>query len=348
MGNRTTWVLGLALAGCAPKASLTPSIPSAIPSAESAPRDVQVLLDIDALWNFDETGETRSAFEKRRVELEGAIAAAEVPPDVHRQLVLTHLELLTQLARTHTLEGNVDQADVLLARVRDDLGSTPEADTLRVQVRLLLEHGRARRTAKEPEAAREAFVAAWELARTHAPDLDGLAVDAAHMVGIVDSGTEGELEWGHRALDLAESSSNPAAQKWRASLLNNLGWAAFDREQYAKALELMERQVVLRREAGKEPALRIALWSQARVLRALGRVEEALAAQQGLIERYGEDATTDGFVQEEVAECLLALGRTDEAKPWFAKAHELLADTWRKDAEPDRLARLAELGGVEP
>ena len=167
------------------------------------------------------------------------------------------------------------------------------------------------------------------------------------MVGICDMGSDGELEWGHKALELAESSESAAARKWRASLLNNLGWAAFDRGQHAQALELMERQIVLRQEAGKEPALRIALWSRGRVLRALGRVDEALAVQEKLLADYGEDARADGFVHEELAECLYAVGRRDEARPWFRSAHELLKESWLADAEPDRLRRLAQLGGVE-
>lgn len=314
------------------------------------PVDVPALLDLAPLWDFSDVEASRVAFEARRVKLQAALASGTLSPELRRQVDLARLELLTQLARTHSLEGDVDAADARLARVADDLPEPlPEplpADLARVRVRYLLEHGRTRRTAKEPEVARTAFVSAWEVARAQPAGLDGLAVDAAHMVAICDAGTEGELEWGHRALELAESSTEPAARKWRPTLLNNLGWAAFERGQLDVALERMERQVALRREAGKEPALRIALWSRARVLRELGRVEEALAAQTSLLETYGEDARSDGFVHEEMAECLHALGRTADAAPWFASAHALLSETWLADAEPARLARLAELGAA--
>jgi hypothetical protein len=44
---------------------------------------------------------------------------------------------------------------------------------------------------------------------------------------------------------------------------------------------------------------------------------------------------------------LLALDRPDEAAPRFRRAYELLSkDAWLVDAEPDRLRRLAQLGGV--
>ena len=69
-------------------------------------------------------------------------------------------------------------------------------------------------------------------------------------------------------------------------------------------------------------------------------------------ERRGEE---DGDVEEErsrlcseeIAECLLALGRADEAQPYFAKAHEALSkDAGLVDNEPKRIERLAELGGI--
>ncbi len=48
---------------------------------------------------------------------------------------------------------------------------------------------------------------------------------------------------------------------------------------------------------------------------------------------------------EELAECLHALGRTDEAKPYFLRSHELLSkDPWFVENEAKRIDRLAELG----
>ena len=53
----------------------------------------------------------------------------------------------------------------------------------------------------------------------------------------------------------------------------------------------------------------------------------------------------DGYNHEEIGECLLALGRPDEARPHFARAYEILSkDAWLADGEPERLKRLAELG----
>ena len=80
----------------------------------------------------------------------------------------------------------------------------------------------------------------------------------------------------------------------------------------------------------------------ARALRSLGRVDEALAAQQALhTELAAANAKPDGFVCEEIAECLVALGRAVEARPWYAQAHAaLVQDPWFVEAEPARLARM--------
>ena len=57
----------------------------------------------------------------------------------------------------------------------------------------------------------------------------------------------------------------------------------------------------------------------------------------------------DGYVEEELGECLLALGRESQARPHFAAAYGLLrSDIWLARDEPARLARLRDLGGVPP
>ena len=77
----------------------------------------------------------------------------------------------------------------------------------------------------------------------------------------------------------------------------------------------------------------------ARCLRSLGRTDEALTRQQALHAEHTALGTRDGFVLEELGECLLALGRGDEARPYFAQAHtELSQDAWLAEAEPARMA----------
>jgi hypothetical protein len=57
----------------------------------------------------------------------------------------------------------------------------------------------------------------------------------------------------------------------------------------------------------------------------------------------------DGYVHEELGECLLALGLSDAAQPHFALAFETLtADPWLVEHEPARLQRLQSLSQANP
>jgi tetratricopeptide (TPR) repeat protein len=76
------------------------------------------------------------------------------------------------------------------------------------------------------------------------------------------------------------------------------------------------------------------------MFRLLGRVDEALEIQERLMRT--QSGGEDGFVYEELAECLLVLGRADEARAHFARAHAMLSqDPWLVRNEAARLERLA-------
>jgi hypothetical protein len=54
-----------------------------------------------------------------------------------------------------------------------------------------------------------------------------------------------------------------------------------------------------------------------------------------------------GLLTEELAECLLAQGQEKEAREAFARTYELVStDPWFPPDEPERLARIRELGGI--
>ncbi|MBM3465245.1 MAG: tetratricopeptide repeat protein [Armatimonadetes bacterium] len=241
-------------------------------------------------------------------------------------------ELLTQIARTEGLQGRFDAAH----RTLDEAEALITPEMKRARVRLLLERGRAFNSGGQVPKARPLFLEAWEIGR--AAKEDGLAVDAAHMVAIVESG-DAALEWNLKALTLAQASTEPRAQRWQASLYNNLGWTYHDRKQYTLALEMFEKAVLRRRINAQPREEREAWWCLGRCLRSLGRLPEALEIQQRLT-RFDQD----GYVAEEMAECLLALGQGAKARPWFAKAHALLsADAWMVKNEAARLKRLQEM-----
>jgi tetratricopeptide (TPR) repeat protein len=281
---------------------------------------------LDDLWDYDDPAASEARFRAAidAAEAGGSAAAAA--------------EARTQLARSLGLQGRFGDADAILDRVEAD---HPADD--RVRVRASLERGRLRRSSGDAAASVTPFEAAWERARTLGED--GLAVDAAHMLALVDA-PPGERTWHERALDLAETSPDPAARRWRGSLWNNIGWARFEAGDLDGALAAFETAVAARREQGQPKETRIAEWCVARCLRALGRPAEALARQERLaIEAASAGDTEDGYVAEETGECLLALGRGEEARPAFARAAALLgADTALAEREPDRIARLRRLG----
>jgi tetratricopeptide (TPR) repeat protein len=114
---------------------------------------------------------------------------------------------------------------------------------------------------------------------------------------------------------------------------------------YESALEIFEKAEAFRRSKGSANETRIATWCVARTLRSLNRVEEALSKQLVLKAEFESAGETDGYVFEEIGECLLALKREEEAQPYFANAYEVLSqDVWLAEQEPERLARLKKLG----
>ena len=284
--------------------------------------------DLDSLWNFNAPDSTEASF---RAILPAARSSGD------RDYLA---QLLTQIARAEGLQMKFDAAGRTL-----DEAEALIADGMEVaRVRILLERGRVLNSSKEREKAVPFFERAWELARSaHA---EGYAVDAAHMLGIVLPGDSG-IEWNRRAIEAAEKSTNPKARKWLGSLYNNLGWSYHERKEYATALDLFQKALSARNEAGKQSEILIARWCVARALRSLGRPEEALAIQRSLFEEHRAAGTRDGYVEEEIAECLLSLDRAEEAKPHFAAAFETLSkDPWLARDEAERIERLRRLGCV--
>jgi tetratricopeptide (TPR) repeat protein len=80
-----------------------------------------------------------------------------------------------------------------------------------------------------------------------------------------------------------------------------LGWTLFDRGDLADALTTFEEALAARVEQGKPAEIQVARWCIGRTLRALGRIDEALASQQSLAAEHAAAGTTDPYVQEELA-----------------------------------------------
>lgn len=264
-------------------------------------------------WNFSDPAGSFTKFNQ-------LIAETDDELDKHR--------LMTQAGRCLGLQGKFDEEREILAEVE---AFEHHADDL--FARYYLEMGRVLNSSGKPEEAIPLFEEA--LAFSQKAGADYLAIDAAHMLAIAHKVPQ-SLEWGDRAMKLIEKAKDEDAKKWRGSVLNNHGWALADAEKWEEALVVFHKALEARLEQGVETPITIAKYCISHALRKLNRPEEAL----NLLEEVTEQ---DGFIDEERAEALLALGRTAESKHHFAKAYEALKDFgWVDDARKERLKQLSQ------
>jgi tetratricopeptide (TPR) repeat protein len=174
------------------------------------------------------------------------------------------------------------------------------------------------------------FEAAFEFARERG---DGfLAGDAAHMAALV-----GDAEaWTARGIELARSA-DPEARYWLGPLLNNIGWARYESEDFVGALAAFEHALDVRADNPEQPYPReLARYAVGKTLRGLGRVDEATAQLERAVAWATEAGVEAPYFHEELAECYAAAGRVDEARAEAERALELI----NEDADEERVERL--------
>ena len=283
------------------------------------------LPDFDKFWDYNDPAATEKKFRDILPSTEGHVAY--------------RLELQTQIGRTLGLQQKFTEAHTLLDSVQSSLVD----DMKRVRVRYLLERGRVFNSSKEKGRALPLFKEAWEVGK--AAKEESLAMDAAHMVAIASEAEE-SLKWNLMAIDLAEKSKDAEVAKWLGALYNNTGFSYIEKKDYDQAMGFFKKGLAYREERGQKPQARIAKWTVAHTHRLKGEFETAYTQQLSLLKEIEtEKADQDGYVFEEIAECLLAMDKKDEAKPYFTKAYSLLSkDQWLQSNEPKRLKRLEELG----
>jgi tetratricopeptide (TPR) repeat protein len=279
-------------------------------------------MNIDSYWEYSDPAASEARF---RAALRQASAGER-------------LELLTQIARTHSLRRQFAQAHSLLDEVEpqlDGAGPAPRA-------RYLLERGRTLNSAGDKARAAGLFQHAWETAS--AARLDGLAVDAAHMLAIVEPPASAAV-WTERGVELARVSTDAKARGLLPALLNNHAWNLHDAGRYDEALLAFREAETAWHATDRQPQGRVATWSVARCLRSLQRHDEALQLQQRLEQEWQAAGSADGYVYEEIAENLEALGRFEEATAYFRRAeNEFGKDPQFARDNPTRLARIMALG----
>lgn len=276
-------------------------------------------MDIKGLWNFADPAASEAVFRARLASASGDDA----------------LSLQTQIARSLGLRSRFDEAHAVLDQIEPRLAAAGAEP----RVRYLLERGRTFRSSRQVDRARPLFAQAVEAAA--AARLDELSVDAMHMMALVEPAAAEQMRWNLRALALAESSIDANARSWKASLANNIGMTLHDEGKFDAALQQFRSAVTAREPMGNAANTRAAHWMVAWTLRSLKRHDEALDILRRLEREAAAAHEPDGFVFEELAENLLAIGQAAQARPYFAQAHAALS----ADTSPDRVddARLARL-----
>ncbi len=285
--------------------------------------------DLQSLWDYRKPQASEARFRAALAGAQGDWA----------------LELRTQIARTHSLRRQFDAAHSELDAV---LLALPSAG-LKPQLRYALERGRTFNSAGQKDKALPLFTQAWSAAV--AGGEEDLALDAAHMVAIVQGG-EAALATNLAALPLAQGAKDPGARRWLAPLLNNIGNELRSLKRFPEALDHFERAeaAYVARDAAKVgygANVRFASWQVANTLRLLGRLNEAIAAQLRLADACEAAGEPDGHVYEELAELYAAVGNVGLTQSFASRAAALLgADAWFAAHEPARLARLKSLAGA--
>ncbi len=258
-------------------------------------------VDLSSLWDFSRPDVSEQRFR-----------AALLTASEDDALILR-----TQIARSLGLRRDFERAREELRAVAKELDRAgAEART-----RYFLELGRTYASAAHPaelqtpqasELARSAYRQAIELART--ASLDGLAIDAIHMMAFVDTDAADQLTWAEEALRIVESSTQPAARRWEASIRNNLGHALHQLGRYDEALVQLRQAVAIRERGTSAEATRTAHWMVARTLRVMGRVDEALKIQLRLEREADLAGKPDHYVFEELRLLYASKGEPDRAR----------------------------------
>lgn len=238
-------------------------------------------MDPSALWDFDDPAGSLGRFASARAN------AAEPAASV----------LATQQARALGLLNRFGEAHALL--------DTVSSDDDEAAVRVHLERGRVLRSAGAGDRGAADFAAAVALAepRRDESPFGGLLVDALHMLALLEPDPAAQIDLTRAALNAADESADPAAQRWRASLLNNLGVAQHELGDDEAALASFRQAYVLREAAGQHREAQIARYMVAWGLRLLGRFDEARTDLLELRADLLADGHSDRYVVAELERC---------------------------------------------
>jgi tetratricopeptide (TPR) repeat protein len=293
------------------------------------------LQDLDQLWNPADLPTSKAA-------LEALLPAAEKLTGQDRGYLI---ELLSLISRAEAFEKNFSKARASLEKAERLLEDPGAVYRTSAKIRWLFEKGRLYVLERTPAQARRFFEEAWTLAINSAEDY--FAVEIAQLMASTEP-QKSQQEWILRAIEIAEGSPLPKTKRLLGGLYTSLGWKLYDLRQYDRALEVFQKSLRHLKAQNAAHEAFVAQWSIGKVLRKLGKLEEALAIQKALLAELGIGGARDGRLYEELAECLQSLKRTTEAQLYFELAYrELSDDDWVTDNQPLALKRMKDLGKVK-
>ncbi len=285
-------------------------------------------VDFNKEWNYSDPVGTRERFKT-------ILKNAEDKDLDYR------LQLKTQIARTHSLRAEFEEAHKILDEVKNKLNDK----TVVAKVRYLLERGRTYNSANKKQEAKEQFISAFELGKDF--NLASYTIDAAHMIAIAESDLDEKIAWSKNGIEIAKNSPDKKVKGWIGVFYNNTGWDLFEAKRYEEALNHFVKCKEFHQEMGNKDNENIAKWSIAKTYRYLGKLEDSLNIQEKLLaQANGLDKS--GYIYEELGELYLLLKQQEKARDFFSKAYKVLSqDTWLLRNEADRLNRMKRLSQQE-
>lgn len=291
--------------------------------------------NLDQLWNSNDVSASESSFL-------ALLPDAQKLTGKNRSFLI---QLLSWIGRSEAFLKKYSQARASLEEARKLLDDDQVAYQVSAKIRWLIERGRLHILEKTPSQAPRLFSEAWTLAVNSGEDY--FAVEIAQLMASIEP-QKSQFEWLVRAIEIAENSPLQKTKQWLGGLYTSLGWKFYDLRQYEKSLETFQKALSNLKALGTPREAFVAQWSIGKILRALGRTEEAVSIHRALLAELGIGGVRDGRLYEELAECLHTLKHTTEAQLYFELAYrELTNDEWVRDNQPLKLKRLKDLGKVK-
>jgi tetratricopeptide (TPR) repeat protein len=263
-------------------------------------------LDVAPLWKFSDPAGSEQRFRAALATASGDDA----------------IELQTQIARTWGLRHDFDQARRILAGLEPGIAKAGPSAQVRYHLELGRTYASAAHKASEVtperrELARAAYMTAFDKAK--AAGLDYLAIDALHMMVMVDDAPEAQRAWNEKAIAYMEASPRAEARKWEGSLRNNLGYDYHLAGRYEEAIAQYRLSLAANERDGKAYDARIAWWMIASTLRAQGKTPEAIEIQLRLEREWDAAGEPDPFVYEELEGLYRQAGDAAKASAYASK-----------------------------